>query len=216
MASVVVIAAAMIFGVRVFTAPEEAETAPQGAERRVPARFLQAAAHGHRLGQEDAPVVLLLYTDYYCSFCIELDIALEDVRRRYPDHLAVVVKPFTLLGTGADANLFLAAECAADQGLFEAFHSTAMQLRVPGDRATGWKTVADSVGVPDRGMLSECVQTMKHAQRIEDAYDEGSELGVLGTPTFFVNGAEHAGSFDLAVLDSIVASALPRVRRVGR
>lgn len=215
-ASLVVIAAALIFAVRVITAPSDVGITYDAAGRRVPAVFLQAASSGHRLGPEEAPTVLLLYSDYFCSFCSEFDLVLQRIRRRYPEHLAIIVKPFTPLGTGTDAKMFLAAECAADQGVFEAFHSMGLRLRGLGGRAAGWKAVADSVKVPDRGLLDQCVGTALHAQRIEVAYDEGRALGVTGTPTFFVNGVPYVGSYDFAELDSIVALALPRRRPFDR
>ena len=76
----------------------------------LPAEFVRAASTGHRLGPEDAPVVLLLYSDYACGFCREFDRTLRVVRRRYPQHLAVAVKPFVPLEMNESTRLFLGAE----------------------------------------------------------------------------------------------------------
>ena len=212
--SVLVVGTAIIFTIWTLWTSEDSDTnAYDLIERRVPAEFLQAIRTGHRLGHPEAPVVLLLYSDYHCGFCREFDIALQRVRSRYPDHLAVVVKPFTPLGTGSVAKMFLAAECAADQGVFEGFHSAALRLSGAGSGPMGWRSVADSVGVPGRAAFERCVTGALHAQVIEDAYDEGRHLGVTGTPTFFVNGIPYTGAHGVADLDAIVAAALPR--RIG-
>ena len=39
-----------------------------------------------------------------------------------------------------------------------------------------------------------------HAARVDRDVASGTELGVPGTPTFFVNGARHSGAFDAQAL----------------
>ena len=46
-------------------------------------------------------MVLVVYSDYRCSFCRDFDRKLRAVRKRYPEHLAVVVKSFVVLDTYA-------------------------------------------------------------------------------------------------------------------
>ena len=182
------------------SAPEPAQVSPQ---------FLKAAGVGPRIGPDDAPVVLVVYFDYRCSFCREFEGSLRTVRLRYPEHLAVVVKSFVPLDTSDDARLALAAECAHEQGVFEAFHAAAIAAveRQQGD--TYWTSVADSIGIPDREDFDHCVVTAKYAERIHHDYAAGMALGVRGVPTSIINGYVYAGSLELSTLDSAVARALP-------
>ncbi|MCY4398279.1 MAG: thioredoxin domain-containing protein [Gemmatimonadetes bacterium] len=179
----------------------------------LPAEFVRAASTGHRLGPEDAPVVLLLYSDYACGFCREFDRTLRVVRRRYPQHLAVAVKPFVPLEMNESTRLFLGAECAAEQGVFGAFHTAALRLGEGQGRAPLWEDVADSVGgLLSRPAFDHCVTSGEYADRVESAYREGADLGVRMVPTFFVNGRMYMGAMDAVTLDSAVAAALPRAR----
>lgn len=212
-ASVIVVAAGILFFAMAWLSSDgdgAGVVAPQEQEFGLPAEFLRAVGSAHRLGPEDAPVVLLLYSDYGCGFCGEFDQALQLVRERYPQHLAVAVKPFVRLETTELTKLFLGAECAADQGVFEAFHTTALRYGQNQRRAPLWKDVADSISVPNRMAFDECVTSAAHADRVESAYREGVDLGVRMVPTFFINGRVYMGAMDAATLDSAVAVALPR------
>lgn len=117
------------------------------------------------------------------------------------------------LDTSEDVKLFLAAECAKEQGFFEAFHTAAMHLVGRHRGAPHWTVVADSVGVRDRSEFDRCVRTARYAAEIDGAYAEGIEFGVRVVPTSFINGEVYEGSLDLLALDSAVARALPRPRR---
>lgn len=170
--------------------------------------FQKALQTGHRFGPVEAPVGILLYTVYECSFCREFESVLWQARKRYPDHLTVAVKLFTSWESNRN-DLYLAAECAAEQGVFEEFHLDAMGVRNATGWLPAWTSVLDSIEVPDDAAFRQCVEDAKHADRIEMVYEEGRRLGVVGVPAFFVNGVRYVGFHDFAVLDSLVAVALP-------
>ena len=186
------------------------EGATQNPAASVSAEFLMAVGSGPRLGPSDAPVILLLYSDYRCAACRDFDKKLRSVRMRYPEHLAVVVKPFFLLDTSEDTKLFLAAECAHEQGRFDAFHTTAIDMFGSNDAIRHWTAVADSVSVSDREQFDRCVLGAKYAERIQRHYIEAVSLGVRVIPTSIINGMVYEGSLGLAALDSAVARAMPR------
>lgn len=79
-----------------------------------------------------------------------------------------------------------AAECAADQGKFWEFVDTVYerQDQLNSEALTAW---AQELGL-DMDVYGRC--TASHIKRamILDEYETGKELGVRGTPTFFVNG----------------------------
>ena len=177
--------------------------------------FLRAAGSGARLGSEDAPVVLVVYSDYRCSFCRDFDRKLRAVRKRYPEHLAVVVKSFVVLDTSRDVKLFLGAECAKEQGVFEAFHIAALEMRGSHSGPAHWRTVADSVGVPDIEEFSRCVLSTRYAEQLQHDYAEGMSFGVKGVPASIVNGYVYRGSMTLEALDSAIVGAMPG-RNLGR
>ena len=46
-----------------------------------------------------------------------------------------------------------------------------------------------------------------HAPRIREDFLSGVRSGVNGTPTFFVNGVRHNGSYDVRTLSAVIQSA---------
>ncbi len=45
---------------------------------------------GDRIGPEDAPVTIIVFSDYECLFCMRLDQVVRSVRAEYPEEVAAV------------------------------------------------------------------------------------------------------------------------------
>lgn len=194
------------------TALRQSQHAPveSGADRMSVSDFSPLLANGHWLGPRDAPAVILVYSTYACGFCGELHQYLTELRRRYPQHLAVVVKHFVKPVRGPELNMALAAECAAENGNFDDFHLAAFAHQEVVQYRDGWRQVADAAEIRPRAAFDECVLSQKHADIVEAHYRQALQLGVTGTPTMFVDGIRVNGVVPEAVLDSLIAQALRR------
>jgi protein-disulfide isomerase len=170
-----------------------------------PARFVPLLATGQWTGPKTAPVAILLYNDYTCGFCAELHGTLEVLKRRYPQHLAVVTKHFVEPNRLQHYKIPQAVECAADQGRFAEYHAAAFANGHLLNYTAGWRLLADSAKVPGLSAFETCVQAGHHVAKIADQYREARELGVTLTPTLLVNGTVVQGAAPLEVLDSLVA-----------
>lgn len=166
--------------------------------------FGELTLEGQWIGPRTAPAVVLVYFDYTCGFCGELQENLDLLRRRYPQHVAVVLKHFVSPTRLSHFKVPLAAECAADQGRFTEFHSSAFEHSDLLSYSMGWRMLADSAGVPDLEELESCVISSRHADIIRDQHEEGTRIGVSLTPTLWINGVQVVGSVPLPVLDSMV------------
>ena len=177
-------------------------------------QFYALLETGQWIGTKSAPVLILVYSDYKCGFCKELNGTLEVLLRRYPQHVAAVVKSFVDPTTLTHYKVPLGAECAAAQGVFAAYHAAAFRNSHVLEYSEGWRLLGDSAGVPDREEFSRCVQAGRYASRVVAEYEEGGRLGVAVTPTSFVNGQIVVGAAPLEALDSLVVSHFPdrRVR----
>lgn len=207
--SILIVALAVVVVVWSLVADDQDRTLLVPGIAQVSPQFLKAAGVGPRIGPDDAPVAIVLYSDYRCSFCREFEKPLRTVRMRYPEHLAVVVKSFVPLNTSEETKLSLAAECAHEQGVFEAFHAAAMEVIEGEQEGAYWTVVADAIAPPDREDFDRCVVTARYAERVHRNYSEGVALGVRGVPTSIINGYVYEGSLELPALDSAVARALP-------
>ena len=170
-----------------------------------PAAFARAISSGHWLGSRDAPAVLLVYSDYTCGFCAELHETLKELRRRYPMHLAVVVKAFAEPSFHATYKVPLGAECANEQNRFLEYHEAAFANGRILSYSRGWRALADSAQVPDLAEFELCVQSQRYIDKLVSDYEEAESFGVSATPTMFVNGSAVVGAVPMAVLDSMIA-----------
>ncbi len=185
-------------------------SAPDGraaqAPPSVPADWESYAAAGQRLGTADAPVRLILFSDYQCAFCAELHRTLQALRERDPGRVQVVFRHFPLDGVHPHARrAAMAAECAAEQGTFEAY-----SLALFSDQArigtAGWGEIAADAGVPlDTAALVRCIADGRTAGRLAEDLAAGKRLGVGRTPTTLVNGRRVVGAVSLQLIDSVLA-----------
>jgi protein-disulfide isomerase len=140
------------------------------------------------MGNKDAKVTLVEFTDYQCPFCGRA------FRQTYPPVVAEYVKtgkvryvihnyPLTQL----HPNAFRAAEaarCAQDQGKFWEMHN-----RLFGDQKAldekGLEASAKALGL-DTQRFDQCLTSDKYKTEIQSEVEAGAKLGVTGTPTFFL------------------------------
>ncbi len=92
-----------------------------------------------------------------------------------------------------------AAEAAHAQGSFWEMHDLmfAHQDALDPRRPVPLRRRA---GAGRRALLGGAMRTRKHAPRIARDVDSADQSGVVGTPTFFINGRRHYGPYDLDTL----------------
>ena len=101
-----------------------------------------------------------------------------------------------------------AAEAAAAQGAFWGMHDklfTHQGQLTPRDLAR----YAEVLGL-DTGRFSSDLQGARYTERVAEDVESADASGVTGTPSFFVNGKRHHGSYDLDSLTSAVRAAQSR------
>jgi protein-disulfide isomerase len=98
-----------------------------------------------------------------------------------------------------------AAEAAAQQGAFWEIHDLLLdhQDSLGLDDLIGY---ARELGL-DVERFTDDLRTRVGAGRIADDVDSADLSGVSGTPTFFINGRRHYGSYDIATLSAAVRAA---------
>ena len=116
-------------------------------------------------GAEDAPVVLVEYTDYQCPYCVRAQPTIAAVRERYGDSVLHVFKNLPL---PMHAQAKLAAEaalCAGDQGKFWEMHDWifANNQNLSND-TLGAQAAALSLDVP---IFTACLNDGTHRQQVD-------------------------------------------------
>src|SRR5260221_1347009 len=77
---------------------------------------------GVRMGPTQAKVQLIEVADFECPFCGSFHKTLKTLRERYPDQVALDYMHFPLQGHRFALPAARVAECAGDQGRFEAMY----------------------------------------------------------------------------------------------
>ena len=72
-------------------------------------------------------------------------------------------------------------------------------------------TLAEDVGI-DVEAFSTCYDNGEKLDAIEEDFEYGRELGIRGTPAFFINGRFVNGAQDISVFRNILDEELARVQ----
>jgi protein-disulfide isomerase len=149
----------------------------------------------HTVGGPDASVSVVEYADFECPFCAAAEVSVKRVRERMGDGLLFAFRHFPLTTVHPHAwGAAEASEAAGSQGQFWPMHDLLFEdqkhLAVP-DLIARAKTLGLDVERFERELLGRM-----HAVRVEEDFLSGVRSGVMGTPTFFINGMRHDGSYD--------------------
>lgn len=191
-----------VFGPRV--RPSEPSRAEEISDWQELARW------GHRVGPPSAPVTLVVFLDYECPYCRQLEPIVDSLRAKYVDRLAVVYRHFPLESLHPNAyKAALIAECAAEQGRFRAVHDLLFDVS-PELESVRLSELAELGGVEEIDRFEECVETERLTTRIEQDVAAAEQIGVTGTPAVIINGHLLRGLVPYTVLDRLVQkSAVP-------
>jgi protein-disulfide isomerase len=142
---------------------------------------------GVQLGPLNAPVQLIEFADFECAFCGSFHNTLEAVRERYPGKVALTYIDFPIRGHRFAIPVARAADCAGQQGRFEAMYDQLFDNQ----ESLGlkpWSEYAKAAGIPDAAEFNSCVAKTDPVARVEEGKRLGVKLDIQGTPTLIVNG----------------------------
>src|SRR3954471_13029704 len=153
----------------------------------------------HIQGPRSAPVTLVEYGDFECPYCGEAYGILQELHARVGEQVRLVFRNFPLTQVHPHAERAAeAAEAAAAHGRFWPAHDMLYEHQdaLEDDDLIAY---AAQLGLDlDRFQIDLAQGT--YADRVREDFMSGVRSGVNGTPTFFVNGRRHDGSWDLRSL----------------
>jgi protein-disulfide isomerase len=169
----------------------------------------------HIRGREDAPVTLVEYGDFACTYCGQAEGVIRELLSELGDDVRYVWRHLPLNDVHPDAQLAAeAAEAAAAQGAFWEMYDCLLSHQ--GDlRPVDVARYAEELGL-DVERFKDELRGRVHKPRVSLDVASADESGVSGTPTFFVNGRRHYGAYDIATLTETVKTARGRTLRAVR
>lgn len=150
------------------------------------------------LGNKDAKVVVVEFTDFQCPFCRRaFDNTFPTMKSEYIDtgKVLYVVRDFPLPFHQEADEAAEAANCAGDQGLdkYWEMHDLLFVKQdewayqpSPYDKFKGYAT---DLGL-DASTFNNCIDSGKYKNEIQADLSDGSGYGVSGTPTFYIGNLQ--------------------------
>ncbi len=163
----------------------------------------------HIRGPAKAPITVVEYGDFECTYCGQAEPAIRRLLAGYGD-VRYVWRHLPLTDVHPHAQLAAeGAEAAARQGKFWEMHDELLDHQ-------GALTAKDLVRYAaelglDTGAFTSDLTAHAGAAKIAEDVDSADLSEVSGTPTFFINGKRHHGAYDLEALSDAVLMAKTRV-----
>lgn len=159
----------------------------------------------HIRGNPDAPITIVEFSDFQCSFCSRFHKSLEQLLVEYPNDVRWVYKHFPLDSIHPYARKAAeASECAADQDKFWEYND-GLFLNQRSISSNYLNELAKSLNL-DMSEFEKCLSDGKYVKKVNSDFFEGQQLGVRGTPGGFMNGRELGGAVPLEQLEAMVES----------
>ena len=161
-------------------------------------------------GPKDAPITIIEFSDYECPFCKQAEATVQKVLKTYGNQVRFVYRDFPLEIHPNARAASEAAHCAQAQGKFWEYHDKLMAAEdVDADKL---KSMADEVKL-DRAKFDECVAKQQFKAAVDKDIADGTEIGVTGTPAFFINGRMLAGAEPFERFQEIIDEELARLKK---
>ncbi len=170
----------------------------------------QFGDRGHETGPVDAPVTIVVFSDYQCTGCAYLAGVLKQIREAYPTDVRLIELPFPLSTNDKAVAAMQAAEAADLQGKYWEMHDLLYAKQsewaklAPADFPAWAEQQAAGLGLDPARFRSDYQGTVV-AQRVKEAVASASGIQ-QSLPILFINSStQYVGRADFYGLDQVVS-----------
>ena len=159
-------------------------------------------------GNANAPITVMEFADLQCPACRAAHAQTTlPLIEQYGDKIRFEFRHFPLSTIHPYAlSAAVASECAADQGKFWEFidHNYEYQEDLSIEALNTW---GEELGL-DMDAYKSCRRSNGKKKLVLAEYKEGRDLGVQGTPTYFVNGVQTSRADLTSTIEAEIGSVL--------
>jgi protein-disulfide isomerase len=165
------------------------------------------SAEDHMQGDLAAECSLVEYGDYECPHCGHAYPIVKRLQNHFAKRVSFVFRNFPLSEIHQWAEPAAeVAEFAGGLGKFWEMHDLLFENQESLSNAL-FLELADRLDLSP-SQLQAAVTKQRYRARVRTDFSGGVRSGVNGTPTFFINGQRHNGSFDFDTLSDAIEQAL--------
>jgi protein-disulfide isomerase len=138
------------------------------------------------LGEEKAPVVITVFSDFQCPHCALMGEVFQKLLEKNPNSIKIVYKFFPLPNHQFAGAAAVAAWAAHQQGKFWQYHDLVFAnfRDLTMDKLTQF---AEKLGL-NMPQFQQQMNSQEAKDKVIHDLQEGQQSGVTGTPTVFING----------------------------
>ena len=193
--------------------------APQGEQNTGATNIPAVSSADHILGNPDAPILIVEYSDFECPFCKTFHPTMQRVIEEYGKNgqVAWVLRQFPIVQLHSKAPKEAeASECAAELGGNSAFWAFADRIFeiTPSNNGLDLSLlpqIAVDVGL-NRAAFETCLNSGRYSQKVQTQVDEAIAAGARGTPhsviIFGETRIEIPGAQPYTAVKSVIDSLL--------
>ena len=196
----------------VAAAPAAAQA--QGAEK-TPEQdttvYKVAAGNGPSKGSKNAPLQVVIFSDFQCPFCKRVEPQLSELEKEYGSKVHMTWKNYPLPFHNNAEPAAEAAMAANAQGKFWQMHDKLFENNTALDRASLEK-YAEELGL-NMAKFKADLDAQKYKDQIQSDTKEGQAVGVNGTPAVFINGRKINGAYPWETFKKIADDELAKKKK---
>lgn len=181
-----------------------------------PKEILKKLGKGHLPpeGNENAKVTIIEFSDFQCPFCASFfKDTLPKIRADYVEtgKIKIYYRHLPLTFHPQAKPLAIASECANDQGMFWQMHDKIFENSAGIGETTveNHKVWAQELGL-NTVQFNTCVDNQNHVDLIDEDATAAGEVGITGTPGFFINGRLLMGAQPYSVFKATIDEELAK------
>jgi len=165
-------------------------------------------------GPDNAPITLVEFSDFQCPYCTLATPQLKAVLKAYPKEVRLFFKQFPLDMHSQAAFAAAAAISAQRQGKFWEMHDALFASHNDLSRPTVL-ALASAIGL-DMKRFEADLDSADVRKAVQHDQEDGMNVGVMSTPTLFVDGQHYNGAIKLETLKPILDAELKHPASAGK
>ena len=192
---------------------ELADYADQAQEHRVDDIARRDENDPMAIGDVDAPVSFVVYSDFQCSFCaMWSDRSQDELIEKYVDSGDVRIewRDIDMFGPNSEQGA-KAAYAAAQQGKYRTFHDALFaggNIRSEGDMTPEALVELAQELALDAEQFEIDMRSDETAAAVQANVEDGRDLGVIATPSFLINGIPVSGAQPTELFTTLIDNEL--------
>lgn len=161
------------------------------------------------VGNENAKLTIIEYSDFQCPYCALLAQDLKTLLEKYPADIRVIFRHFPLPSHPLALMAALASEAAGRQGKFwemqdAIFTSQQFFSSFSEEEFKGWLVdQARQLGL-DADQFAADMNDQVIIDKVKTAQQHGMDIGIPGTPFVLLNGTPYQGPRDVASFEAVL------------